>query len=65
MGSEEEVINGCGVCQGTVPAPAPSSAGSPAAGPGDPSASSVYPKSPDLSIVKGKYHLGEGQGFIF
>ena len=48
-----------------MPALATSSTGNPAAGPGDPVTSSVYQKSADLSIVKGKYSLGQGQCFVF
>ena len=48
-----------------MPALATSLTGNPAAGPGDPVTSSVYQRSPDLSVVKGKYPLGQGQCFVF
>lgn len=51
-GSDEEVINGCGICWGTLLATATNSTGNPAASPGDPATSYSYQKSPDLSIIK-------------
>lgn len=53
MGSDEEAVNGSGICQVAVPVTvATNSTGRPAAGPGDPATSNMYQKSPDLSIIK-------------
>lgn len=65
MGSDEELVNGCGIYQAQCLPAAASSTGNPAAGPGDPATSSVYQNPPDLGLRKEKYHLGQGQSLIF
>lgn len=65
VGSEEETVNGCMIYQVTVPARAINSTGNSDVGPRNPATSTMYQNPPDLRILKKKYHLGEGQCFIF
>lgn len=48
-----------------VPTIATNSTRNPDAGPTDPATSNMYQKSSDLSSIKEKYHLEEGQCFVF
>lgn len=45
VGSAEEAVNGCGICQEAMLATATNSTCNPAAGPGDPAFSNIYLKN--------------------
>lgn len=61
LGNDDEVVKAVEFARDTTT----NSTGNTAEGSGDLVISKIYQTSPDLSILKEKYHLGESQCFIF